>query len=243
MKVLTGILVVGLLAAPLVQAQGYARGGGHHGNQSCAVAKLPYQEVDATEREDLILMREEEKLARDVYVALDDLWGMRVFRNIAGAERSHMQAVLSLLEKYGIGDPTDGNAVGEFSDPDLQGLYSQLVEQGSQSLIDALTVGAIIEDLDIHDLDVALLRTDNEDIRTVYQNLRKGSRNHLRAFVGLLEGSGVPYEPQYISIDEFEQILDTPHERGCLDADGNPQDGPGNARPGNHHPRHPRHDR
>ena len=115
------------------------------------------------------------------------------------------------------------------------------VEDATQSLIDALMVGATIEDLDIHDLDEALSRTDNDDIRTVYQNLQKGSRNPLRAFVGLLEDSGVPYEPQYISIEEYEQIVDTPRERGRLDADGNPLDCPANVGLRYRHHRHHRH--
>jgi hypothetical protein len=229
MKKLALIVFVGLILIPTVYAQGPGRGDGRCAHQCGAVGELPYQEVDAAEREDLVFMREEEKLARDVYRALDDLWGMRVFRNIAGAEQSHMNALLTLLEKYEIPDPVGSNGPGEFSSSQLQTLYDELIAQGSQSLIDALVVGATIEDLDIHDLDTALGRTDNEDIRTVYQNLQKGSRNHLRAFVGLLEDSGVPYEPQYISTDEFEQIMSTPWERGCVDADGGAGDCQGRA--------------
>jgi hypothetical protein len=233
MKKLALIVLVGLVLIPMAYAQGPARGDGRCGNQCGAVAELPYQEVDAAEREDLVFMREEEKLARDVYRALDDLWGMRVFRNIGGAEQSHMNAILSLLDKYEIPDPVGSAGPGEFSNPQLQTLYDELIAQGSQSLIDGLVVGATIEDLDIHDLDTALGRTDNEDIRTVYQNLQKGSRNHLRAFVGLLEDSGVTYDPQYISADEFEQIMSTPWERGCVDADGESGDCP--ARSGRRH--------
>ena len=177
--------------------------------------------LDAVEASLLTFMREEEKLARDVYRALDDLWGMRVFRNIAGAEQTHMNRLGDLLVKYEIPDPVGDAGPGEFTNPELQTLFDELIAQGSLSLIDALVVGATIEDLDIHDLEVRLERTDNEDISTVYQNLQKGSRNHLRAFASLLADSGVPYEPQYISPEQFEAIVSTPRERGRLDADGN----------------------
>jgi hypothetical protein len=138
------------------------------------------------------------------------------------------------------------NPPGVFSDPGLQQAFDQLFAQGSQSLIDALVVGATIEDLDIHDLEVALSRTDNEDLSIVYQNLWKGSRNHLRSFVGLLEANGVTYEPQYISQEEFDAIVDSPKEHGMVDADGEPMDcgggggnGPGRRFRHRHQPQQP----
>ena len=131
-----------------------------------------------------------------------------------------MNAVLQLLDKYGIDGAAGDAPQGEFDDPNLQQLYDQLLEQGSASLVDALVVGATIEDLDIQDLEDRLARTDNEDVRTVYQNLQKGSRNHLRAFAGLLEDSGIPYEPLYIPAALFDEIVNSPVERGRVDANG-----------------------
>jgi len=78
-------------------------------------------------------------------------------------------------------------------------------------------------------------RTDNEDLALVYQNLMKGSRNHMRAFAGLLEANGISYEAQFISADLLEQILSTPKERGPVDASGEPttcQDAGGVSGPG-----------
>ena len=222
MRRLVGIVLIGLLSVSVSLAQRPGQQREDCGGQPGSLSSLPFQEIDDTESADLVFMREEEKLARDVYRALDDLWGLRAFRNISGAEQSHMNAVLQLLDKYGIDDPAAGMPQGQFTDPDLQQLYDQLLAQGSASLVDALIVGATIEDLDINDLEVRLARTDNEDVQTVYQNLQKGSRNHLRAFVGLLETSGIPYDPQYISTDLFEEIIGSPMERGRVDADGEP---------------------
>ncbi len=61
--------------------------------------------LTAAEEEGLLFMREEEKLARDVYLVLFDKWGLRVFENIAESEQRHMDAVLYLLGKYGLDDP------------------------------------------------------------------------------------------------------------------------------------------
>ena len=141
-----------------------------------------------------------------------------------------MDALLALIDKYGLVDPVGDNAPGVFEDPALQQLFNDLFDQGNQSLIDALVVGATIEDLDIHDLQGALGRADNVDVRTVYQNLMKGSRNHLRSFTGVLEANDVVYDPQFISIADFEEIVNSSHEQGMLDADGEPMDCPGGNR-------------
>lgn len=166
------------------------------------------------EKEDILHMREEEKLARDVYLTLYDRWNQQIFHNIAQSEQTHMDAVKLLIEKYGLEDPAEGKDIGEFTNPKFQELYDQLVSEGSKSLVDALKVGAIIEELDIADLKECLNATDKLDITIVYENLMKGSRNHLRAFNWNLEKLGATYEPQYISKEEFEKIVNSEMERG-----------------------------
>jgi len=159
------------------------------------------------EYDGLLLMREEEKLARDVYLELSDIWGVRVFSNIAGSEQTHMDAVLSVIEIYNMDDPIKDDSRGIFTNPELADLYEQLVEQGSRSLTDAFTVGAIIEDLDIKDLRVLLSETENEDITRVYKNLEKGSENHMRAFIRQLERNGSSYKAKFITDIELAEIL------------------------------------
>jgi hypothetical protein len=155
----------------------------------------------------LVFMREEEKLARDVYLTLHDLWDTPVFENIAASEERHTTAVAGLLEDFGIPDPVTDEAVGAFADPALAALYDDLVEQGSLSLTDALAVGALIEDLDIADLRKWLELTDDPDIERVYENLLRGSENHLRAFTGRLEAEGRTYTATYLTQDEIDEIL------------------------------------
>ena len=164
-------------------------------------------ELTQTEIEGLIFMREEEKLAGDVYRYFYDLWGSSVFQSIASSEDSHTEAILTLLNLYGIPDPFKSEA-GIFQNADLQALYDQLTTQGSQSLKDALMVGAAIEEIDILDLEKYIAGTDQADIITTYENLLSGSENHLRAFVRVLGNqNGETYTPQYLSQEQYDAII------------------------------------
>jgi hypothetical protein len=225
----TGIFIaLGMLLTPMAADARQKAGGGSKGSQaglSSIIANLPYQDLSAVEEAGLIHMREEEKLARDVYEILYNKWGLTIFSNIAQAEQRHMVAVKSLLDKYNVPDPITDLTVGVFPTPEVQELYNALVEEGNKSLVDALHVGATIEDLDIKDLYDYLIETDNLDIKTVYQNLVKGSRNHLRTFVYQLSLNGATYEAQYLTQDEIDDIVTSPRERGRVDEDGNPVTG------------------
>ncbi len=178
------------------------------------VDTLPMQDLSQDEKDGLLYMREEEKLARDVYSTLYDKWQLPVFTNIAQSEQTHTESVRNLLDKYELTDPVTDDSIGVFVNSDLQALYNNLVAEGSQSVEAALRVGATIEDLDIKDLQDRLARTDNEDIALVYNNLERGSRNHLRSFVKQLTAYGATYEPQYISVDDYNSIVTSNREAG-----------------------------
>lgn len=173
-----------------------------------AIDVLPLETLSASEADGLVYMREEEKLARDTYIAMFDIWGSQIFDNISSSEQTHTDAVLLLLDRYVIADPVGTNGAGVFTDTTLQGLYDSLTAQGSVSLIDALLVGAAIEEIDIIDIQEQLDNyVDNQDITLVYDNLLKGSQNHLRAFVQNLEAQGMTYTPQYLSQDVYDAII------------------------------------
>ncbi|MDO9032690.1 MAG: DUF2202 domain-containing protein [Hydrogenophaga sp.] len=181
-----------------------------------SVNTLPMEALSQAETDSLLYMREEEKLAGDVYTRMDALWGgsVPVFGNITHSEASHTEAVRQLLQRYGLPDPVADNAVGVFRNPDLQALYHQLVADGSVSLIAALQVGDRIEELDMLDINTHLARVDNQDIRVVYESLLRGSRNHLRAYHQTLLKQGGSYTPQYLSQAEFDAIVNSAMERG-----------------------------
>lgn len=149
----------------------------------------------------LKFMREEEKLARDVYQVLANQWQTRVFENIVGSEQTHMDQLKCLLDSYQLEDSASSVA-GQFNNSELQNLYQQLVARGQASLVEALRVGALIEEVDIRDLNQALTTTQVPEIRLVYQSLLEGSKNHLRAFTSNLSQQGETYQSQVLGDTE-----------------------------------------
>jgi hypothetical protein len=200
------------------------KGGGLYfdGGMDALLVDLPIEELNSAEIRALRLMREEEKLARDVYLTLFEETNHRIFRNIARSEQRHMNAVRVLIQKYGLADPASDDTVGVFTNPNLQALYYDLTAQGSQSLQEALKVGALIEDLDIFDLKRFIKKSDNQDILILLQNLQKGSRNHIRAFIRQMTRYQLEYQARYLAQEELDEILSSPMERGLYDEDGKP---------------------
>jgi hypothetical protein len=173
------------------------------------IASLPIETLSTEERGGLIMMREEEKLAHDVYLALYEKWGVNAFSNIAKSELTHTESVRYLLERYNIEDPAKENTIGVFSNKVFSDLYTNLVTKGQESLTSALIVGATVEDLDIKDLNELSVKVDNKDILEIYANLTRGSRNHLRSFSKQLAKQGETYSAQYLTQDEINNILNS----------------------------------
>ena len=195
--ILAAIMICGLSDSSL------AGRGDLKGKQAGGEEKLT---LSQTEADTLTFMREEEKLARDVYLVMFAYWGTKTFSNIAESEQNHMDAIKTLLDKYELSDPAS-QEIGVFNDPSLQELYEQLENQGKVSKLDAFMVGALIEEIDIEDLQTAIDQTDKQDLQRVYGNLMSGSENHLRAFVSQIERLGVNYEAQYLPQEVVDEIL------------------------------------
>ena len=179
-------------------------------NESNNEALVPLSQAEIN---DLKFLREEEKLARDVYLYSYDKYQLMIFDNISQSEQRHMNSVLNLLNKYGIPDPAS-TEIGVFNNPDLQKLYNILTKQADISSVEALKAGATIEDLDINDIDDFTANTTKPDLLNVYGNLNCGSKNHIRAFTRWLENEEVTYTPQYLSIEEYNVILSSSNG-GC----------------------------
>jgi len=161
----------------------------------------------------LLKMKDEEKLARDVYSVLSQKWGGQVFANISAAENNHLNAIVLLLTNYGATDTSIGQA-GIFTDAAVQSLFNDLIAKASVSVEEANKTGALIEEMDIKDLTEALTTITNENITLVFDSLLKGSRNHLRAFNMQLTNLGLTYTPVFISQDEYTQIVTSAMEKG-----------------------------
>ncbi len=186
-----------LVAAALPQLDAIARPA-----KSTTTASLSQVEADS-----LLFMREEEKLARDVYQRFFSLYADTTFYNIAQSEERHTSQVKTLLQSYGLPDPAATTAPGVFVNTKLQALYDELIARGSVSLTEALYVGGLIEEKDIRDIQTALTAIDNPDIVTVYTNLIAGSENHLNSFVTRIEQIEGIYTPQVLSEEDFNAIV------------------------------------
>ena len=188
--------------------------------------------LDFNEQTHLEFMCEEEKLARDVYITLGTKYpNSRVFGNIDDSEERHKCAVADMLEKYGIPNPSTNDNVGVFTGEDYGWYFNEkfnaLVEKGSVSELDALYVGAFIEELDMLDINQCpevIVETDNgidevsecgkiytnkPDIQRLYGYLLEGSENHLRAYVKNIEkqiGEG-NYKAQVLTQEQVDTIL------------------------------------
>jgi hypothetical protein len=201
-----------------LKADGDGNGaGGSKGGGNCildekgdsALADLNTDEIDA-----LLFMREEEKLARDSYLAMGDLWGLLIFGNIAESEQKHMDALKNLIDCYGLADPVI-DVPGMFFDPELQDLFNYLMAEGEKSMMDGLYVGALIEETDMEDIQSAIDVTDHADIISTYESLMCGSRNHLRAFIRQIEINGGSYIPTVLEPEEFWAIAYSDMEQDC----------------------------
>lgn len=155
------------------------------------------------------LLAEEEKLARDVYVTLGEKWDVQIFQNTQQAEQKHLQEVIKLFEQRGLDLPESivKDEKGVFSNPEIQKLYDNLIAEGSNSLVDALKVGALIEEMDITDLEAGLAVEIDEKETTLLNKLLKASQNHLRAFNKNLQKKGVDYVPAIMSQDAFNAVI------------------------------------
>lgn len=174
--------------------------------------------LSETERNALVFTREEEKMARDVYNVLLNKWNIDIFSNISGSEQKHMDAIAGLLTTYNVTDPVGSNAPGVFTNADIQQLYNDLTAKGTVSETEAMLTGLTIEDMDISDLQNAIQQTDKQDIKTVYENLMRASKNHMREFYSQLQSRGGSYTPQYITQQQYNEIVNSPKEHGGTNA-------------------------
>ena len=206
------MLAVSSLNIQAVAKQGQGQGMGGSSQESfCELTseQVLIRTLSEKEADNLRFMREEEKLARDIYNALYAQWDTQVFTNIAASEQKHMDKVKVFLDAYQLPDPANSEA-GQFNNPVLQDLYDELLAKGSQSKLDAFKVGAMVEEVDIFDLENAIAETDNDELKSMYTQLMLASHNHLRAFSGQIINLEGEYVAQYMSSEAVATILDMP---------------------------------
>ena len=190
--------------------------------------------LDATEASHLTFMREEEKLARDVYLTLANLYpDQQAFSQIGTrSEQTHTDTMRDKLDQFDLPDPNPNTnelpaSIGVFTGEEWGWYFTEkfalLTTKGAVSELDALYVGALIEELDMYDIVICpqvmvdrgyaspcgLEYTDERSLQTAYSALVSGSESHLRAFVEQIEafiGAG-NYVAQYITQAEVDTIF------------------------------------
>lgn len=185
---------------------------------SCPSPILP---LNQEEIDEALFMREEEKLARDVYQDLAAYWQTQagsvpvvtIMGNIVKAENQHMESMKNVLTCYGLPDPINPSTPsGVFLDPELAQLYTTLMAQGKTSQDAALKVGGLIEEVDIEDLQRSIGISQQAYTDQVYAALMCGSRNHLRAFAGQLIKTQGKYTAQLLPQATVDAIVNSANE-------------------------------
>ena len=214
MKTLVTTLSISLTLSVLSEAAPRAGGGGGGGGcmGSCMVETATPKDgrkagkITDAQREELLLLHEEEKLARDVYNKLGKEYPLNPFKNIPRSEENHIEATASLLEYHDIPVPKKGKP-GTYDSAELQKLYRKLVKKGAKSEIAALKVGALVEEVDIRDLRQMAEDPPSKVAKKLAEQLEAASYNHLRAFVRNLQARGVEYEPEVLTPALYKEIV------------------------------------
>ena len=170
----------------------------------------PIVPLTGQERVDLLYLYEEEKMARDLYTIAKELYGSNQFTNISESEQRHMDHVVVLFEEYNVDYPSD-NAPGVFDNAEIQAMFDELKVRMESSEMEAVQAALLVEETDIDDIRTLRDRTEKQDLIDVYDSLECGSGNHLRAYHSKLENLGGTYEPQVLTVEEFEFVLEQDH--------------------------------
>jgi hypothetical protein len=143
----------------------------------------PETTLNQQQKDQLVFIIQEEKLARDVYSDLYSKRKNKKFYNIINSEENHQYLVQLILEKYSIPNPIEDKNSGEFENQELSSLYKTLITQWNISVEEAMKVWVAIEQKDIKDLeDMMKLYWDYPDITATLQKLLEWSQRHLNAF-------------------------------------------------------------
>ena len=170
---------------------------GYYGNNlsvyiSKELAKYPVGELTGQETTDILYIAEEEKLGRDLSLMYFDIWGMKSFLGSAGSEQADLDSMEILIDRYNLENPVRDER-GIFTNKSLQELYTEMVSSGSLTVQDALNNSITVEEMQIMSLDGAMASTDKEDLKFVYENLRRSSENNIQNFLRSVLNMTVSY--------------------------------------------------
>ena len=200
------LLTAGVMAAR-PPGRGCGQGPGNGGGGACAVPSDPATPLvlGPAAQAALRFQLDEERMAGELYVALGEKHAVRPFRNIPRAEARHRELLQNLAVRAGWPAPA-ATVTGRYETAAIQARYDALLARGRGSVIEALQVGALVEEQDIADLRALAATTDQPDLLAVIAALERGSQHHLNAFVRNLRARGVDYEAQVLPPAEVARL-------------------------------------
>jgi hypothetical protein len=181
-----------------------------------------------------------------VYLALGaEFPDYAVFSNIVDSETKHVETMLNMIVHFGLTDLNILDGPGEFNADNFGAYFTEKytaltnvdADPEIPPVLQALLNGALIEELDMHDIiycpeiivetvvDITdqygcgMDYTDAKALIRSYGNLLDGSEKHLRAFVRMIENNYTAfdypefftedglYKAQYLSQDAVDDIL------------------------------------
>jgi hypothetical protein len=181
------VTIIAIPAAAQLSTNRFGPPASKPGTGACSTCTATATPLTAEQTAQLQFMREEEKLARDVYQALYTKWNLRIFDRISESEQRHFDSIGRQLTLHNIADPALDKKAGEFTNTELQKLYNDMMLKGKVSIKDAIEVGKLVEETDIEDLEKILETETDATLKRVYNSLLNGSLNHLDAFEGYIE--------------------------------------------------------
>lgn len=168
-----------------------------------------------TARAALRFQLDEERMAGELYLALGEMHAARPFTNIPRAEARHRELLQNLAARAGLPIPA-ATVAGRYETAAIQARYDALLARGRGSPLEALKVGALVEEQDIADLRALAITTDQAELKAAIAALERGSQHHLNAFVRNLEARGVSYAPQVLDAEVYAALIADNCERaGC----------------------------
>jgi len=173
---------------------------------------IPQAPLSDAEKQDITFLQESEKLEHDLYAKFAQQYtSVPVFGSLARAAGVYMTADNVILQRYNITNP-ELAVPGKFTNTKLQNLYDTYANAGSTSVLGALTAAATSEDMHIADLNAAISRTDNDDLKFIYRQELAFSRNNLRALSQWITAFAGTYTPTYLTKDYYNALISSPME-------------------------------
>lgn len=182
MKNALALLIPFIALAVAATAQPF-RGGGRGAcdpTAPCVAASTAPLSLSPAAREALLFQIEEERMAREIYAALEAKWDLRQFRRIQRAEFRHEEALRALAVRASLTPPAA--VAGKFASPVIQQRYDELLALGLRSTAEALAAGAAVERQDLADLQTLIAGTDSNELKSIARALADASERHLAAF-------------------------------------------------------------